>query len=1028
MSGRDPACKENYFPQSQFIDTDFPNNPSFDSVNIMLFRVGSIFCRNYFTPTSTFRLLRAMYYTSSRRCPSGLLGTGKCCESNEPHVGPESAVHASRQRLHIVSDIVLHLWPSLAHCISSTSPSVYVIYSELHATVSATGTCADNPVASGDGVGPSYESKTIGYSSSFLAFGKLTNPGPNCDQQVVEDGFHTIDFSKLYYTPVVTSTVYKSGCAPYVNPRLSLPADLTDVVPAWKTCQPLYYGAFDPPSVLTKASRLAPVPVVAEPTEVTSPPTTAPTTVAVVPGGAAAAQDTPAADTPAATAAANTPPGPQNPINADHRPSSLDPNDRILLSGTIHEVTATPVSLPQGSNPISPNTAADNKDPSNQVSAPTPTAVANTAVNPAAGKEDPSNQALVPGAAIAVNAPAENKALSGNVVVAQGQTLIENGPSTVVGGKAAAYSAGSVYVDSTPVAVPTSASPANIVVAHGQTLTENGPSANLGGKDAEYSSGSIYFGSSAPVAVPKVADTNVVIAQGQTLTENGTPADVGGKAAVYSAGSIYYDSTPVVVPKSSAANIIVAQGQTLTEDGHPAIVGGKTAMYSAGSVYYDSTPVAVSAAAQAGKAASSVVAIGVTFAPTVEAPSLVTAGGILFTPAVQTPSHVVAGGITFNPTLQGPQVTLPPVVAGGINFQPSSANAVAPETLTTLSIGNEPVLHAANGGLVIAGQTIAQGSTTSWLGNVISAGSKVVLDGETHAVTLVTADIVALETPTPLTIDNNPVLRAPNGGMIIAGQTLEQGSTTSLLGHVISAGYSHIILDGTTQAFAPATAYAATLETPSPLAIPNHPVLTAPNGNLIIAGHTIARGASTTLFNQLISANSHQIVINGTTHALAPNTKAILQASPVSATHHAQTTLTPGAAYSSDGSVATYTGSTPSVFTEATMVLVGTASVPALPGQVFVEAAAAAGSGEVMYVLDGGGATPSGLPRNAALASIELVNGATSSSASGAVVSGSASADPVDGGGSRGRSSGLVVGMGFAVGIVHVMGGGMVMM
>ena len=64
-------------------------------------------------------------------------------------------------------------------------------------------------------------------------------------------GFHTIDFNDLFYHPITTSTTTKAGCPPYVNPRLSMPAELTDVDPAWKTCQPLFYGAFDPPRVLS---------------------------------------------------------------------------------------------------------------------------------------------------------------------------------------------------------------------------------------------------------------------------------------------------------------------------------------------------------------------------------------------------------------------------------------------------------------------------------------------------------------------------------------------------------------------------------------------------------------------------------------------------------------------------------------------------------------------------------------------------------------------------------------------------------
>ena len=101
--------------------------------------------------------------------------------------------------------------------------------------------------------GPSFAAKTIAYSSRFLAYGTLEIPGPRCDEYVVAGGFHTIDFDNLYYNPITTSTTQKAGCPPYANPRLSLPADLTSVDPAWASCEPLFYGAFDPPIALKKA-------------------------------------------------------------------------------------------------------------------------------------------------------------------------------------------------------------------------------------------------------------------------------------------------------------------------------------------------------------------------------------------------------------------------------------------------------------------------------------------------------------------------------------------------------------------------------------------------------------------------------------------------------------------------------------------------------------------------------------------------------------------------------------------------------
>ena len=122
---------------------------------------------------------------------------------------------------------------------------MYVVYTSLQATYA----CDGGPIQT---FGPAYEKKTIGYSSRFLAYGTLSSPNQRCNENVVVGGFHTIDFSDLYYHPITTSVTSKAGCPPYINPRLSLPAELTDVDAAWKTCQPLHYGAFDPPRVLTK--------------------------------------------------------------------------------------------------------------------------------------------------------------------------------------------------------------------------------------------------------------------------------------------------------------------------------------------------------------------------------------------------------------------------------------------------------------------------------------------------------------------------------------------------------------------------------------------------------------------------------------------------------------------------------------------------------------------------------------------------------------------------------------------------------
>ena len=124
---------------------------------------------------------------------------------------------------------------------------MYVVYTSLQATYG----CNGGPIQT---FGSAYERKTIGYPPRFLAYGTLSSPDQRCDENVVVGGFHTIDFMDLYYHPITTSVTSKAGCPPYVNPRLSMPAELTNVDAAWKTCQPLFYGAFDPPRILTRVN------------------------------------------------------------------------------------------------------------------------------------------------------------------------------------------------------------------------------------------------------------------------------------------------------------------------------------------------------------------------------------------------------------------------------------------------------------------------------------------------------------------------------------------------------------------------------------------------------------------------------------------------------------------------------------------------------------------------------------------------------------------------------------------------------
>lgn len=227
----------------------------------------------------------------------------------------------------------------------STSPSVYVIYSSLRATV----TCGQSSLAT---IGPSFDKKTIGYSSRFLAYGTLSSPDQSCEENVVVDGFHTIDFTSLYYHPITTSVTSKAGCAPYVNPRLSLPAELTNVDPTWKSCEPLFYGAFDPPRILQKAGGLVPPSV--DPSPITSEapkPSTGPSS-SPSPAPAVSVGPSISSKAPQTTATQSTPPTVQTPGKAESKaPTVVPPNTSSFATVDTSSPTAVNDSPTGGHNP-----------------------------------------------------------------------------------------------------------------------------------------------------------------------------------------------------------------------------------------------------------------------------------------------------------------------------------------------------------------------------------------------------------------------------------------------------------------------------------------------------------------------------------------------------------------------------------------------------------------------------------------------------------------------------------------------------
>ena len=124
---------------------------------------------------------------------------------------------------------------TLADCTPSTSPSVYIAYNGLEAFIS----CASyGNVARGKAY-----NTTIAYAPAYLS----TSISARAEQ--------TCAFTEIIYTELANYP-YSDGSSLI----LSLPSELSSVDPAWSTCVPNSYGAFDPPSTLHQATALTAVP------------------------------------------------------------------------------------------------------------------------------------------------------------------------------------------------------------------------------------------------------------------------------------------------------------------------------------------------------------------------------------------------------------------------------------------------------------------------------------------------------------------------------------------------------------------------------------------------------------------------------------------------------------------------------------------------------------------------------------------------------------------------------------------------
>jgi len=129
--------------------------------------------------------------------------------------------------------------------------------------------------------------------------------------------------------------------------------------------------------------------------------------------------------------------------------------------------------------------------------------------------------------------------------------------------------------------------------------------------------------------------------------------------------------------------------------------------------------------------------------------------------------------------------------------------------------------------------------------------------------------------PSPIPVGGLPIQAASDGGAVIAGSTYARGAQITNAGHVISVGSGNVVVDGTAQALPTAGPAVA-----PPVMIGGSPMQRASNGAVIIGSSTLVISAQTTMSNHIISVGVANVVVDGTTNAL-PTPAPTLASSPV---------------------------------------------------------------------------------------------------------------------------------------------------
>ena len=591
--------------------------PPYERCSQIMSSLATLVPENVCAKETTSGLAGTSIYTNSSNCytytsyeyPKSFSPPTQCCDAcsiqadqvSVRYWAPETgrtlnATRTARTPYTIVSDGYTY-----------TSPSVYVIYSNLYAQAA----CTLYPEGH---IGPNISVATVAYDPDTLSTAKCYQEGGGGFR-----GWKAIDYADWYNPPANSVVATQSDCvllgtAPVSNPggtdlvaspQFSLPPGLSTLQPAWEEyhCSQWRFGAFDPPRALTKEVSLAPE--IATPAAQPSSPFVTPTTTPTPSQGAQdptgldpelqhmpllnsldlvttttdKGNDVPNEDP--TTAGSTTNPSPALPLPSVQgaEDSSVDPEnshqDQVPepepsqnagdnISGPDPEnpnQDQTPESSPSQDAGNNPSSAVPENSGQDQTTEPDP-AQKNAGENPSSADQDPSQDQIPeadPSQDARVNSPSSNLVEADPILPINSSTNLVDGDTILI---------------STPT--PT---PAPQFTIDNEVITANSQSQNVVQDQTTPGAAAItVFGtpiSLAPSAIHLVVGSNTiflqdadsiqlppVIVNGATIAANGlSQFIVGDHTITPGAPAITILGTPISIPTAAAQPLTAVGSQ-----------------------------------------------------------------------------------------------------------------------------------------------------------------------------------------------------------------------------------------------------------------------------------------------------------------------------------------------------------------------------------------------------------------------------------------------------------------------------------